>query len=133
MSEFSYSDYIVFRVHMEKAKRSSQKQKRKRKVIWEKSQNFIELLPSAQPTEMKILSFLVKISWKTELPRSVLFHMKTRVYLKYLVNDFGFFAGWASFQYELINSATYILFYSKRINLKTQQTPKKDSILSGGN
>ena len=61
--------------------------------------------------------------------------MKTTVCLKYLVNDFGFFKGWASFQYGLRNSATYIPFYSSRMNIKTQQTPKKkkDSILSGGN
>ena len=49
MYEFSYSDYTVFHVHVEKEKRSSQnKIKRKRKEISGKSQNFIELLPSAQ-------------------------------------------------------------------------------------
>ena len=41
MCEFSYSDYFVFHVHMEKEKR---------KVISGKSQNFIELLSTAQPS-----------------------------------------------------------------------------------
>ena len=57
-----------------------------------KSQNLIELLPSvffSPPPEMKILSLLIKISWKTkiELSCSALFYMKTRVCLKYFVKD----------------------------------------------
>ena len=59
--------------------------------------------------------------------------MKIRVCLKYFVNDCGFFIGWASFEYELRNSATYIPFYSSRMNIKMQQTSKKDSIYSKGN
>ena len=49
--------------------------------------------------------------------------MKIRVYLKYLLNDCGFFADWASFQYGLGNYATYIPFYSSRMGIKMQQTP----------
>ena len=62
--------------------------------------------------------------------RGALIHMKTRVCLKYFVNGCGFYTGWASFQYGLRNSATYIPFYSSRMSIKMQQTPKKDSILS---
>ena len=41
MYEFSCTDYIVFHVHMEKEKRSSQKKKKeKRTEISGKSQNF---------------------------------------------------------------------------------------------
>ena len=59
--------------------------------------------------------------------------METTVCLKYLVNDCGCFTGWASFQYGLRDSATCIPFYSSRMNIKIQQTPKKESILSKGN
>ena len=48
MYDFSYSDYFVFHVHMEKEKKKFTK-KKKRKVISGKSQNFIELLSTAQP------------------------------------------------------------------------------------
>ena len=115
--------------------------KRKKKVhtkkeISGKSQNFIELLLSARPPpEIKILSVLVKISWEQKLnfPRIALFHMNTRVSLKCLMNDCGFFTGWALFQYGLRNSVTYIPFYSSPMNIKMQHTPNKDNILSKGN
>ena len=42
-----------------------------KKEIPGKSQNFVELLPSARPPpEIKILSVLVKTSWKTEIELS---------------------------------------------------------------
>ena len=96
----------------------------KKEMSW-KSQDFIELLPSARtPPEMNILSVLVKISWKTDI----------ELYKnKYLVNDYGFFTGWASFQYGWRNYAIYIPFYSSSISIKMQETSKKDSILSKGN
>ena len=84
-----YFDYIVFHAHIENAK----KKIHTKKEISEKSEIFIELWPRAcHPPE--ILSVLVKISWKQKLnfPRSALFHMNTRVCLKYLGNDCGFFA-----------------------------------------
>ena len=110
-----------------KRKKNSHKKRNIRK-----SQDFIELLPSARPPpEIKILS--VTRTWKKSpekkmlrFPRSALIHIKTRVCLKYLVNDCGFFTGWASFlQYGLRNSVTYVRFYSSRIIVKMQQTPKK--------
>ena len=55
----------------------------KLKALW----NYCLVL--GPPPEMKIFSVLVKISWKTEIHYS-LFHMKTRVYLKYFVNVCGF-------------------------------------------
>ena len=58
MYEYSYFDYIVFHVHIEKAQKSSHKKRNIRKIS-----NLIELLPSARPPpETKILSVLVKIS-----------------------------------------------------------------------
>ena len=53
MYEFSCTDYIVFHVHMEKEKRSSQKKRKK------KEQKYQENLKTS---EMQILSVLVKIS-----------------------------------------------------------------------
>ena len=45
-------------------------------------------MPS-RPAEMEVLLTLAKNFWKTEikLSRSALFHMKTRVSVKYFVND----------------------------------------------
>ena len=37
---------------------------------------------------MKILPAPVKISWKTEIELSALFHMKTRACFKYFVNEY---------------------------------------------
>ena len=63
MYEYSYFDYLVFHVYIEKEKKVNTK-----KEISGKSQNFIELLPNARPPpEIKTLSDLVKISWKTEI------------------------------------------------------------------
>ena len=54
---------LVFHVYIEKEKKVNTK-----KEISGKSQNFIELLPNARPPpEIKTLSDLVKISWKTEI------------------------------------------------------------------
>ena len=60
---------------------------------------FIELLP-IPPPKMKIKKKKEKIFWKTEIEllpkeklnfcRSALFHMKTRVGLKYFLNDCGY-------------------------------------------
>ena len=61
------------------------------KKISRKSQKFIELWPSTQspPQKMKILSILTKTpeKWKLNFFRSALFHMKTRICLKYFVYD----------------------------------------------
>ena len=55
--EYSYFYYIVLHVHIEKKKFTQKKE------IPGKSQNFVELLPSARPPpEIKILSVLVKTS-----------------------------------------------------------------------
>ena len=49
MYEFSYSDYIIFHVHIEKEKEVHKKKRtRKRRVISGKSLSFIELLSSTQ-------------------------------------------------------------------------------------
>ena len=51
------------------------------------SQNFLKLLPSAQsPTENENFVRAVE-NRKSNFSRSALFHMKTRVCLKYFVND----------------------------------------------
>ena len=58
--------------------------------ISRKSQSFIEWLAVLSPTsEIKICQYLRKSSEKHKLKffRSTLFHMKTRVSLKYFVND----------------------------------------------
>ena len=77
MYEFSYSDYTVFHVHVEKEKRSSQnKRKRKRKEISGKSQNFIELLPSAQSSSPNE-NFVSIENFVSTFSRNALFYMKT--------------------------------------------------------
>ena len=107
---------------------------RKLRNIW-KISNLIELLSNAQFSSRHenfvnpIKNLLKK---KLKFSRIALFHMKTGVCLKYFVSD----CSWSSFQYGLKNSATYIPFYSNRMNIKMQinvQKKKKDSILSEGN
>ena len=109
-----------------KRKKNSHKKRNIRK-----SQDFIELLPSARPPpEIKILT--VTRTWKKspekkilKFPRSALIHIKTRVCLKYLVNDCGFFTGCGSFQYGLRNSATYIPYIPAVRVLKCNKRSKK--------
>ena len=64
--------------------------------------------------------------WKENLVKhwkaSKYYETDCRVCLKYLVNDCGFFTGWASLQYRLRNSATYIPFYSSCMNIKTHSS-----------
>ena len=59
--------------------------------------------------------------------------MKSRVSLKYFVNECGFFIGWLSFQYGLKIMQHSFLFIPAIWISKCKQTPKKDSILSEGN
>ena len=64
----------------------------------------LQLLPSCRPpSEIKISTVLVKISWKAEIELSpqCAISYETRVCLKYLMNDCRFFRGWASFQHGL--------------------------------
>ena len=58
--------------------------------IWKISKLKNYYLVLSPPPEMKILSVLVKISWKKQklnISRNALFQIKTRVCLKYFAND----------------------------------------------
>ena len=69
MYEYSYFDYLVFHVYIEKEKKVHTK-----KEISGKSQNFMELLLSVPPPpEIKILSVLLKNLLKTEIELSPYF------------------------------------------------------------
>ena len=59
------------------------------KTSWNYCLIILELVLSPPP-KIKTLSVLEKVFWKTEieLRRSTLFHMKTRVCLKYFVNHY---------------------------------------------
>ena len=73
-------------------------------ILWnsemsEKSPNFIELLPIVQPSYQNENFFNTSKKRKKEkfnFSRSFLFHMKTRVYLKYFVHDCTWKQGFAS-------------------------------------
>ena len=72
--------------HTRKKKKKKKKKRLKNlgnEKMSENSQNFIELLPSSKSSlEMKTLLALAKM-----FSDSALFHMKTKFYLKYFVND----------------------------------------------
>ena len=68
-----------------------------------KSQNFIELLPSAQSSSQNKNSVSTNKNQKLNFSRSALFHMKTRVCLKYFVNDRSYLEPRMSFVFNCLS------------------------------